>query len=252
MPTQGSNQTLFAKGLERYQDATTIFYARPTDLNNHEQVKDFVRFAYQYPSGADVIIASDESHALASFGQQLRPDVHWIANSSNAGFIGGGERRSPAQTAVAAIREMSEIKSGSGVANVSRPLSASDARWVSRLVGVDAQPGLVVTAPFDPEGNLDRASFASQFSRHPTETVAHLRNKVSMFADAQTTLRHWPIAVDSRTRWGSIRRLNPRSIRHALSHPASRSTTRCSAKPLSSGQEGWGCPQLSNSAARST
>jgi hypothetical protein len=193
MAPQGNNRTVFAKSLERYQDVRTAFYARPTNFADPDSVRDFVRFAYQLPAGANVTVATNEGQSFATFGHKLRPDVNWSGNSSYATFLGGRSADSTAQLAVSAVTDASALANGREGGNLARPLPADDARFLSDALGVSVPDGLVISAPFDGRGNLERSSFMRQYSRDPGAARASLLHATADWNDGQSRVRGFAI-----------------------------------------------------------
>jgi hypothetical protein len=176
MPSNGNNRTVYSSSLAPYQNVNTVFYARPTEITNAQSINSFVQFAYQAPAGSTVVIPTSNGQTVASLGQLLRPDVNWMGASDNA-FINNGSTRSDQQAALSAVTAVALPGDGPGAisTNVARPLNADDARWMSGQAGVTVPPGLVVSARFDAQGNLNRAAFQQQYAQSPDAANSSIR-----------------------------------------------------------------------------
>jgi hypothetical protein len=232
MAAQGNNRTVFAKTLERYQDVRTVFYARPTNFANPDSVRDFVRFAYQLPAGANAMVATNEGQSFATFGHKLRPDVNWSGNSSYGSFLGGRSADSTAQLAVSAVTDSSALANGTARSNLARPLKADDARFVSEALGLSVQDGLVISAPFDGHGNLERPNFMQQYSRDPGAARASLLHAISDWNDGQSRVlafatgnrpelagTTFPQLMDNSTQLANLIGVEPPSVRVNQARP---------------------------------
>jgi hypothetical protein len=212
MPSNGNNRTVYSQSLAPYQNVNTAFYARPTDIADPQSLKSFVQFAYQAPAGSTVVIPTKNGQTVASLGQLLRPDVKWMGASDNA-FINNSSTRSDQQAALAAVKAVAlpgnDLNAIS--TNVARPLNASDAKWMAERTGVEVPPGLVVSAPFDAQGKLNRAAFQQQHAGNPETANASIRQLTSEREQGVTQLR--ALATGNGTE------LTPQDFNRALSNP---------------------------------
>jgi hypothetical protein len=213
MPSNGNNRTVYSQSLAPYQNVNTVFYTRPTDITNAQSLNSFVQFAYQAPAGSTVVIPTNNGQTVASLGQLLRPDVNWMGASDNA-FINSSSTRSDQQAALSAVRAVAQPGNASNASstNVARPLNADDAQWMSGVAGVTVPPGLVVSAPFDAQGNVNRVAFQRQHAQNPDAANAAIHQLTSERENGITQLR--ALAT------GSNAELTEQQFDLALSNPA--------------------------------